>query len=272
MLCNPTSHWKEAQDKWVDELYILPSLLDLYELSVMNNFIIPGEEGDDFYYTCENKGAYFRLERYPETFSYYTKGGITKYPTATYRLDNFIEDIRTRWRREIEEYLECIDDAKNVELLSNLPAITISAEIINSDHTRKSLTDGKFRHSNLIYCDFAWVTEPDEVDELLEKLKQDEHVRCAFKSPTKTANAFIKVAKCEGLADHESAFDAVETYCEHRFEEDIDIPARSIGELCFVSYDPDALIKSAEELPWFNEHSSDISRIWRPSDQEKIKS
>jgi len=184
-----------------------------------------------------------------ERFSFFTQGLNSAKADSTGTIEQFINHIRTNtaWKNKIEAVRAIEDEAEQKREKSKLPAVTVSVEITSESKKRAALKDGEFVHTNLIQADFD--NHPNH-HALLEELKQDKHVRAAFASVRGKAKAFIKVCPVTTSHEHDSAWEAVKDYCQVQGYGEIDTKPKAVNALCFISHDPNAVLKPAEPLPW----------------------
>ena len=151
------------------------------------------------------------------------------------------------WELKIEEWRNLPTKEKGLAK-PKLPAISPSVRVIAPNTLNSAgLKDTNFEHTHLIQADFD---ASDDFDTLFKHLKSDSHVRLCFRSPSSKVKAFIRVAPVQSITDHSSAFQAVTDYCIQQGYGEIDQAVSNVSALCFISYDPTAILKDAEPLPW----------------------
>ena len=131
---------------------------------------------------------------------------------------------------------------------------TVLAAICTSmllDREKKSLSkilNGEFIHTGLIQADFD--IEGIDYTALMKKLAADPYVAVCFRSPSNKVKAFFFVKEVKTLEEHKAAFEAVSAYCLKTFGYEIDQKNINIGRLCFLSSDPNIVLKEAYRLDW----------------------
>lgn len=183
-----------------------------------------------------------------ERFSFFNKGHDSATATSTGTIEAFIHQVQTNagWKMRVAEVRRLEGEQRKAKK-DSLPAVTVSVEIKSADKKRGGLREGEFVHTNLIQVD---IDNPDDPQALREKLIQDPHMRAMFDGPSGTPKAFIKVLPVRCIHEHDSAWKAVVDYCQAQGDGKIDEKVRSINALCFISHDPNALLKEATPLQW----------------------
>ena len=196
-----------------------------------------------------------------ERFSFFDKGLKSANAASTGTVEQFINQVRTNagWKYRIGKVRAIEDEEKRRDKKAYLPAVTTSIEITRADGRRKGIRDGEFVHTNLIQADFDNHPDPNA---LLKQLKQDKHVRACFASPSEKAKAFIKVFPVTTNREHDSAWIALQDYCRAQGYGEIDTIPKAVNALCFISHDPNAILKNAIPLDWelLPEHSNQPAR------------
>ena len=170
-------------------------------------------------------------------------------PIEDVTLADFAYRIRREpeWRQAIAQYREVIDNEEVAkDLKKKLKCIYVS---VRSDRLRGDVPEA-FTHNGLIQADFD--NHPD-YDKLVSQLADDPHVRFIFRSPSNKVKAFVKVAGIGEITTseaHKAAFRAVKTHCYKQRYGGIDGGPSALNSLCFVSHDPNAILKDATPLAW----------------------
>ena len=104
-------------------------------------------------------------------------------------------------------------------------------------------------HSGLIVADI------DELGAGLEQARRtltaDPHVIALFLSPT--GSGLKAIFRCNPHQDHKETFISLRTHCQSIHGLQIDPAGRNVNRLCFLSHDPDAVVRDvAQELPTEN--------------------
>ena len=196
-----------------------------------------------------------------EVFSYFEKV-ISKAPAREEALSitELHSIIRSPAYRGVCESIRALDPVENktsiADLKTALPGFTASCHI--PSRKRSQPRNGHFEHTLLIQADFD---DSQHTDRLVKELIDDPHVRLVFRSPSNKVKALFKVTgPIETKREHELAFGAVRNHClltygDHSDQYEpskgpIDKAPSAVNSLCFVSYDPNAVLKDAEPLPW----------------------
>ena len=181
-----------------------------------------------------------------ERFSFFPSAKQSHYTTEDGNICQLHKQITTNaaWKLKIDNLRrlsgEAFKDAKE-----SLPAFTPS--VLLTTGKRANLSDADFTHTRLIQADFDQCADPDT---LLNTLKSDPHCRLVFRSPSGKAKALVRVASVNTVEEHNAAFQAVADYCRAQGYGDIDPVCKDIAHLCFISFDPQAVLKDAEPLPF----------------------
>ena len=180
-----------------------------------------------------------------EQFSFFTAGNNSRKPTQNNTIDQFKEQLihNDGWKLKIEEVRNLSGQAQD-EAKDKLPAITPSVYIKGGD---RNAANTNLNYTSLIQADFDHHHDPGE---LVSQLKADPHTRLSFLSVRGKAKAFFKVATVTSSLDHAAAFEAVRQYCKGKGYGEIDSKPKNIISLCYISHDPNALLKDAQPLPW----------------------
>ena len=183
-------------------------------------------------------------------FSIFNKGLASGAADGSISLNRFLDRVRTDagWQSQKEQISAITDKAKRTEAKKPLPAITVSCLIARENQKRAALMDGEFHHTGYIQADFD--CPPEETDTLLEKLRQDPHVRIGFKSISNSAKAFFLVTIPQTTHEHDSAWHYLNDYCITQGYGELDPVPKNVNALCYISYDTDAWMKNAIPLPW----------------------
>ena len=184
-----------------------------------------------------------------EQFSFFTKGLASATAATVGTVERFHTFLRTDpgWKFHIETYLAIEDKDEQSQFKKGLPAVTVSVEITNETGKRAGLPDGEFVHTNLIQADFDDPTDPEST---IKQLLSDPHTRLIFRSARSKAKAFFRVNPVTTRHEHNTAWLALAAYCEAQGYGVIDPLPKAVNALCFISHDPDAILKDATPLHW----------------------
>ena len=163
-----------------------------------------------------------------------------------YNINQLLTQIQSNaaWRLKIEAIRSLDGDALQ-KAKKNLPAFTASCFL--PFQSRRITDDMDFEHTNLIQADFD---ESDDFDELYALVKTDPHARLVFRSPTLKVKALFQMNPIATRVEHQAAFESLSNYCVEMGYGKIDRACKDVARLCFVSYDPEALLKDAIPLSW----------------------
>ena len=184
-----------------------------------------------------------------EQFSFFSKGLASANAASVGTVERFHSFLRTNpaWKHHIDSYLAIEDKDRQSQAKKSLPAVSVSVEITNETGKRAGLSDGEFVHTNLIQADFDDPTDPDST---IKQLQSDPHTRLIFRSASRKAKAFFRVNPVTTGHEHNTAWLALAAYCEAQGYGEIDPLPKAVNALCFISHDPDAILKDATPLPW----------------------
>ena len=182
-----------------------------------------------------------------ERFSFFQKGNNSGKTEFNGDIQQFYENLRANpgWQAMIENVQKLSGKAQD-KAKDALPAITASV-LIKNGKSRGGLRDSDFVHTNLIQADFD---QSPNFDALFQQLCQDPHTRLIFRSPRGKVKALVKVAPVATVHDHDSAWQALSIYCKAKGYGEIDPKPKNINSLCYISHDPNAILKDAEPLNW----------------------
>lgn len=177
-----------------------------------------------------------------ELFSFFARGDQSKESKHTGNIEQLHRKLTTDpgWKHKIEN-LQSLTGEEQAKAKARLPAFTPSVCLSSGERT------GEFVHTNLVQADFD---EAPDFSQLFQDLCKDPHTRLVFRSPRGKVKALIKVATVATGDDHAAAFEAVRRYCQDQGYGEIDGKPKNINCLCFISYDPKAVLKSALPLSW----------------------
>lgn len=157
-------------------------------------------------------------------------------PTAREILDA----IRSgKWKHKVELLRSTVaeGDDKRAEMLKKaLPAVTFSGKF-----TKRSI-ERLEAHSGLLVLDFDKLG--DKLPGARAKLRDDPHTLALFDSPTNTG---LKVIVPIDPANHGGCWWEAAEYYRERYGLTVDEKTKDVSRLCFVSYDPSAIIRDDAE-------------------------
>ena len=184
-----------------------------------------------------------------EHFSFFQRGDQSQNPQHTGNVHQLHDKLTSSpaWEAKIAEILRLSHDPEAQSTAKvKLPAFTPSI-MLHTGVMRRAVKNGDFTHTHLIQADFDH--SPD-FDTLFDELKADPHARLVFRSPRGNVKALIRVQPVNTVEEHRSAFQAVADYCLGQGYGEIDSKPKNIAALCFISYDPHAVLKDAAPLAW----------------------
>ena len=181
-----------------------------------------------------------------ERFSFFQSGNNSETTEHTGNITQLHRKLTTdpAWKLKIEAYRALPPEKKTDEEKKKLPAFTSSVVCANGIRKQKG---GEYHHNHLIQADFD---ESDDFDALFASLCKDDHARLIFRSPSGKVKALVKVSELDDRADHKAAFASVAAYCVERGYGVIDELPKAINSLCYISFDPTAILKDATPLVW----------------------
>ena len=181
-----------------------------------------------------------------ERFSFFKSGNNSETSEHTGNISQLHEKLTSSaaWKLKIENYRALPPEKKTEEEKKKLPAFTASVVCANGIRKQKG---GEYHHNHLIQADFD---ESDDFDALFASLCKDDHARLIFRSPSGKVKALMKVSELDDRADHKAAFASVAAYCVERGYGVIDELPKAINSLCYISFDPTAILKDATPLVW----------------------
>ena len=181
-----------------------------------------------------------------ERFSFFKSGNNSETTEHTGNITQLHRKLTTdpAWKLKIEAYRALPPEKKTEEEKKKLPAFTSSVVCANGIRKQKG---GEYHHNHLIQADFD---ESDDFDALFASLCKDDHARLIFRSPSGKVKALMKVSELDDRADHKAAFASVAAYCVERGYGVIDELPKAINSLCYISFDPTAILKDATPLVW----------------------
>ena len=184
-----------------------------------------------------------------ERFSFFSKGLASANAASVGTVEQFHTFLRTNpaWKHHIDSYLAIEDKDRQSQAKKSLPAVSVSVEITNESGKRAGLPDGEFVHTHLIQADFDDPTAPEST---IKQLQSDPHTRLIFRSASRKAKAFFRVNPVTTRHEHDTAWLALAAYCESQGYGVIDSQPKGVNALCFISHDPDSILKDATPLHW----------------------
>lgn len=153
-----------------------------------------------------------------------------------------IKAIRERFKKTIDRGASPDDAKKQVGgLKKRLPAFSASGVFSVRGEVNLKV------HSGLIQADFDLVGP--QMVELRERLSKDPYVAAVFTSPSgEGLKAFYRVPPAPDKKEHLRRYFAVEQHCLLSYGVQIDESVKDMSRLCFVSDDPEAILKDSVEL------------------------
>lgn len=173
-------------------------------------------------------------------FSYFKdKNGIKNTSkSVSITLEKAIEIIKS------DEYKEVIGKIRTHTDKSVRQVLKKSLAYFCFSGTFKNRSEaGLEKHSNLIQIDFD---DLENVEEAREKLAKDPYTRSLFRGPS--GNGWKVIVQIDGT-QHLASFFWLEGYYLHTYGLKIDQSCKDIPRACYVSYDPDAIIKLDSKTP-----------------------
>ena len=172
---------------------------------------------------------------------------MVQHASATACQDVFLSDIleaikACKWKSDVERIRKAFaqggKDAAN-PLKKRLPAVTFSGRF------RQRKASQLDKHSGILCVDLDSLN--GNLDSIREKLLQDKHVMACFVSPTGSGlKALIPIQADAG--SHEASFRAAQRLFQERYGIAIDEQCKDVARLCFVSADPNILVRDSAEI------------------------
>jgi hypothetical protein len=142
-----------------------------------------------------------------------------------------------RWKDKVEKVRSCTDASKINELKSELPCILYAGEFTlklkndkGADTCRKD--ECLTKHSSYVPID---IDDIDNIDEVIEGLKQDQFIHALWKSPSGTGcHGLIKIGDGRNHRRHYNAI--IRRY------KILDTTSKNQSRVLYASYDPDIYI------------------------------
>ena len=142
-----------------------------------------------------------------------------------------------RWKDKVEAIRSCTDESLIPQLKSELPCILYAGEFTlkltndkGADTCRKD--ECLTKHSSYVPID---IDDIDNIDEVIESLKQDQFIHALWKSPTGSGcHGLIKIGDGRNHRRHYNAI--IKRY------KVLDTTARNESRVLYASYDPDMYI------------------------------
>lgn len=178
--------------------------------------------------------------------SFFQRGDISSQTSHKSTIVDFHRHLRENaaWKLKIEHVRSLTGEAQ-AKAKVQLPAITPSVWI--RDGKRTTTNTKNFVYTSLIQADFDHHPNPQQ---LMIELATDPHTHLVFASVREKAKAFFQVETVTCPNDHTAAFEAVRQHCETKEYGEIDKACKDVTRLCFISHDPNAILKEAQPLQW----------------------
>ncbi|RLC36186.1 hypothetical protein DRH27_05605, partial [Candidatus Falkowbacteria bacterium] len=178
-------------------------------------------------------------------------GEISFYPNVTdtrgqvRRIRSALDGTRDgKWERQITpiRILHAEDPVGNKAEIAarkrELPGATFSGKFKSRNN------DGLIESSGVLVADLDDLSD-DQIESLKNRLAQDVHVICSFRSPVNGLKILFRIPDNADFAD---AFRAVARYLKENYDVDVDPACTDVARLCFVSYDP-AIVYREDATP-----------------------
>lgn len=194
----------------------------------------------------------------PPKIDYYKNAEGWK-PSATCTLPDLIEGIQSDEFRErverIRELIEAGEKKQADDLKRLLPAVSLSGCI--NGRRRGAAEQGRFTHSGFLQIDLDAKDHPGlSLDDMRDQLFADPHIQAIFVSPS--GNGVKGVARIPAdAASHKAAFLTAERHFA-AIGLKIDPSCKDPVRLCFVSFDPDAWLRSTDAVEFVIDSAPDI--------------
>jgi hypothetical protein len=149
-----------------------------------------------------------------------------------------LQDIKDgRWARKISE-LRKMEGESYKGFKKKLPAFMISAATQSGGHGRKDLG----QHTGLLQIDIDNLTGMQHAQDVKKRLADDPHVLACWISPSGIGlKGIVAIPASHDM--HKACFKVAEAYFQNTLGHNIDASCCDAGRLCFVSHDPDLILK-----------------------------
>lgn len=164
-------------------------------------------------------------------------------PTPKYiTLRDVVRLIKSdRYKSLIEKIRQTTDKDEKAELKKQLPAVLLGGTF--SKRGNAYLQEA----SRLITIDIDDI-EPNQVEELEGKLKQDKHIALLFRSPSNKLKGAFKVDyDIKNNSDNHNAWRQVNEYFLKHYDVGLDPATSDVSRATFLSYDPNPYVKEDAE-------------------------
>ena len=175
-------------------------------------------------------------------------------PAITATLGKVADDIRSDANRaQIEELRELIAQGKLVDYTSRKRSL--SAFLVSGVCTTRSASiavkDKFAKHSGFLQIDLDRKDNPQlsDLPAVFEKLKADDHVACAFLSPSGQGYKVI-CAIAPDVQTHRACWQAAADYFKEHYDLNVDRSTKDPLRLCFTSYDPNIYVRETDAVPF----------------------
>lgn len=179
-------------------------------------------------------------------FSFYKAPITNKYPSEEITLEEAINRVKSdRYKAVVEKIRSEPNDDKRGELKKwFLDYITASGIF------RERVGEAIIEPSGLAAIDIDDVDAPEEQAKIEQILKTDPYIKAYFRSPSNYFKAFIHVPK-NANGEHKQYIKGFYDYLEKDRGingEYLDKATHDINRACFLSYDPEAVIKTEAKI------------------------
>lgn len=153
-----------------------------------------------------------------------------------------LHDIkRGKWAKQISNLRKLEGEAYN-SAKRRLPAFMVSAETSTGGHAGKDLG----QHTGLLQIDIDKLADLQEAVHVKGKLDADPHVQASWISPGgKGVKAIVPILPRHDA--HKACFEAAKAHFLKTLEREIDASCSDASRLCFVSHDPELILKETAE-------------------------
>ncbi len=171
-----------------------------------------------------------------------------KTPERSMTLSELLQHVKSGDYRELVTRIRDLKSAGQTgaaaELKHKLPAVTLSCKMTTRDAS-VAADDKIVHHTGLLQIDLDGADNPNLADPAeIQKLRDDKHVLALFRSPS--GDGYKLVVRINGdVATHKDCFRSAERYFKERGFT-VDPATKDVARLCFVSYDPDAILKDEQ--------------------------
>ena len=147
------------------------------------------------------------------------------------------------WREQVEALRAERDDERRKEIKRTMAGFTSAGVFSHRSKNSIGIPSG------FIPIDIDHLASPEKAVEVRDQLAADQHTLLTFVSPGgEGVKTVVYAGEVETDADFKAAWRAYAEYVEDHYSLALDPSGKDISRLCFVSYDPGAVVNLGEVL------------------------